>query len=177
MCVIFETMDVHTNILFLGIISNNKESVTIAINGGANIHAQDDLALRLSILLGHLDIVKLLLRVGAYVDAHNGEPLALASLTNNPEMVEFLCSNSANPVGFNARAHKIAYALGHRRAREMIEKAITVNAASLIPSPPPPEPMTTDERNMDTSIKYILPLLEAIDSIKRAENSTNTSAS
>jgi ankyrin repeat protein len=70
------------------------EVVKFLVEKGANIHADNNLALRCASKYGHLEIVKFLVKNGADIHADNDRVLKLASLNGHFEVVEYLKSLS-----------------------------------------------------------------------------------
>jgi len=70
------------------------EFVKMHIQLGVDIHANKNLALRLSANFGHLDVVKYLVEHGADIHAENDEALKFASGTGKLNVVKYLKSLS-----------------------------------------------------------------------------------
>jgi len=70
--------------------------VTLLLNWGANIHAQDDQALISASSYGRLSVVEELLRRGANVHAQNEKALKQAILNNRQTVIQKLFDNGAN---------------------------------------------------------------------------------
>ena len=66
-----------------------------ALERGANVHAQDDRALRRAAEYGHKSIVELLLRAGANVHARDDYALRWAAEYGHKEVVELLLKAGA----------------------------------------------------------------------------------
>jgi len=64
--------------------------IELLIKAGANVHANDDEALRLASLYGHKDVVELLLKAGANVHANDNEALRFATEKGYKDIVELL---------------------------------------------------------------------------------------
>jgi len=60
------------------------------VEQGADLHAQNDYALRLAAENGHLKVVKYLLEQGANLHADNEKALRLAALYGHLEVVKYL---------------------------------------------------------------------------------------
>ena len=63
---------------------------------GANIHIDDDRALRSATVCGHLHIVKYLIEKGANINVMDNLPLRLATYTGNFKMVKYLVEKGAD---------------------------------------------------------------------------------
>ncbi|GAF86334.1 unnamed protein product [marine sediment metagenome] len=72
------------------------DHVIIAMNKGADIHAQDDFAVKIASENGHLDIVKYLVSQGANIHADNDFSVILASQYGHLDTVKYLVSQDAN---------------------------------------------------------------------------------
>ena len=66
------------------------------IEHGANIHTNDDEALRWAAENGHLDVVKYLVEEGASIHANDDEALKWATDKGHADVVEYLKSCSSN---------------------------------------------------------------------------------
>ena len=71
----------------------NLEGVIVCLEAGADIHAEDDEALRWASENGHLDVVRCLLEAGANVHAENDKALYRAIQRNHFEIAEYLLVN------------------------------------------------------------------------------------
>jgi len=83
------------------------------VEEGADIHANDDLALRWAAENGHLDVVKFLVKEGA--DIHVFDELALrwAAENGHLDIVKFLVSKGANIHAENDEALRLAVVNGY----------------------------------------------------------------
>ena len=79
------------------------EFIDIAINNGANIHFENDLALRLASHNGHLEVVKYLISRGANVHARNDLALRHASDNVHLDIVECLIANGRLATSWRCR--------------------------------------------------------------------------
>ena len=70
--------------------------VKYLVENGADIHAQDDCALRWSAERGHLEVVRLLLENGADVHTRNNYALGWSAYYGNFEVVRLLLENGAD---------------------------------------------------------------------------------
>lgn len=62
---------------------------------GADIHSNDDLALRFASELGRTEVVEILVKAGANVHANGGEPLRDATENGHQEVVRILVDAGA----------------------------------------------------------------------------------
>lgn len=67
------------------------------LNKGANIHADNDRALRWSCANGHIKVVSELIKRGANIHAYFNNSLVCSSKNGNTEIVTELLKNNANP--------------------------------------------------------------------------------
>lgn len=79
--------------------------VNEALDAGANVHFEDDLALRTASLMGNAPIVKLLVEKGANVNASSAEALLYAAKSQDNDLVAFLLSKGAS-IDTMMRGHK-----------------------------------------------------------------------
>lgn len=85
--------------------NGDPETAKKLIQSGADIHAKDDLALRLAALYGHLELVKLLVELGSDIESNNGEALIWASIGRDQrhrDVVKFLIESGAKTRGERA---------------------------------------------------------------------------
>ena len=82
--------------MILASIGNHLEVVKFLLEKGANIHAQDDYALRSATENHHLEIVKFLLEKGANIHAQDDDALILASMYGHLDIVKFLLEKGAD---------------------------------------------------------------------------------
>ncbi|KAJ2134188.1 hypothetical protein IW136_004736 [Coemansia sp. RSA 678] len=78
----------------------------------ANVHDDDDMALRLAAGLGHLHVARLLLDARADIEASDGEPLALAASNGHIDMVRLLIAHGADARAAHSRALRRAVLAG-----------------------------------------------------------------
>jgi len=91
----------------------NLELIKELVNEGANVHANDDLALRWASLNGHLEIVQHLISVGANVHACNDLALQCAADNGHLEIVKYLISVGAKVHAGDDCALRCAVYNGH----------------------------------------------------------------
>lgn len=82
--------------LVTGAATGMIDIVTQALDAGANVHFEDDLALRTASLMGNAPIVKLLVEKGANVNAASSEALLYAAKSEDNDLVAFLLSKGAS---------------------------------------------------------------------------------
>ncbi len=70
--------------------------VMVALNQGANIHAQDERALRRAAENGHLDVVKYLVEKGANIHAQDERALRWAALNGHLDVVKYIIEKGSN---------------------------------------------------------------------------------
>lgn len=93
----------YPNDAFIGsVINNDPELLLWAIQGGAEVQMDNNLALMLASKLGYLRIVKILYQYGANINSRNLLALRLAQKYNHRDVVEFLSNHSSQQAGLNA---------------------------------------------------------------------------
>ena len=76
--------------------AGSVKGVSMMVSKGANVHYQNDYALRQTSQNGHLDIVKYLVENGANVHADDDYALRLASQNGHLEVVKYLIEHGAD---------------------------------------------------------------------------------
>ena len=89
---------------------------------GADIHADNDHALRMASLNGHLDVIKFLVSKGANINAYDDDALRLASLNGHLDIVKFLVSKGADIHAWNDNALRLASQNGHTQIVNYLKK-------------------------------------------------------
>ena len=74
----------------------NIRNINILIENGADIHADDDYAIRCSSRNGHIEVVKFLVENGADIHANNDFSLRCSSFRGHIEVVKFLIEKGAD---------------------------------------------------------------------------------
>lgn len=129
------------------------ELVELALEGGSDIHFQDDLALRSAAFTGNMNVVKYLVEKGANVHASGNEALLYAAKQKNDDVVEFLLSKGAS-IDAMMRAHRAEIneevfetldKFQSRKLREAFEKNFSKlprpeQGGKFRLKPPPPSP-------------------------------------
>ncbi|HYD16991.1 MAG TPA: ankyrin repeat domain-containing protein [Patescibacteria group bacterium] len=82
--------------LVTGAAAGVPELVTDALAHGADIHFENDLALRTASLMGHFEIARHLVDKGANIHAAGEEALLYAAKADDRRMVEFLLAKGAS---------------------------------------------------------------------------------
>jgi hypothetical protein len=101
--------EIFINVAELGYL----ETVKILINRGADIHIDNDEAIRWASLNGHLEIVKFLFGKGADIHADNNCAIRMASKNGHFEIVKFLFDKNADIHADNDYAIRLASSNGH----------------------------------------------------------------
>ncbi|AYV85138.1 MAG: repeat protein [Satyrvirus sp.] len=110
-------------------VNNHLEIVKYVIEKGADIHAENDQALRKASRNGHLEIVKLLIEKGANIHAVNDGALHGASFNGHLEIVKLLTENGADIHAENDRALQWASENGHLEiVKLLIDKGANIHA-------------------------------------------------
>jgi hypothetical protein len=87
--------------------------VKLALKSGADVHADNDIALRWAAQYGHIDVVKVLLDAGANVHACNDAALRWAAQYGHIDVVKVLLDAGANVHACNDAALRWAARNGH----------------------------------------------------------------
>ena len=115
--------------LFWDSARGNLSIVEFLRDNGANIHAVDDLALRLAAENGHFPVVEFLISNGADVHAENDYALRWAAANGHFPVVEFLLAKGADVHARNDCALRWASENGHFPVVEfLIENGADIHA-------------------------------------------------
>ena len=76
--------------------NGHTQMVQTLLAAGAKVHAKDDYALRCAALNGHMEAVKALLAAGASVHARGDWPLCMSALNGHTEVVKSLLAAGAD---------------------------------------------------------------------------------
>ena len=99
------------------------EAIRLALQVGADVHAEEDKALRWASARGHLPVVELLVKAGANVHAADDQALRWASKYGHLSVVEFLIKAGANVHAVDDYALRWASQYGHLSVVEFLVKA------------------------------------------------------
>ena len=94
--------------------------VNVLLDSGADIHAQEDYALRWAAKRGHLEVVKLLLDRGAGIHAQNDDSLRWAAWHGHLEVVKLLLDRGADIHAEYDHAFRWAAERGHFEVVKML---------------------------------------------------------
>ena len=121
---IFSAMnDIHPNeLLIKSSVIGFLPGVKLALERGADIHADEDYALQYASQNGHKDVVELLLKNGADVHVNDDFALLLASYYNHKDVVELLLKNGADVHADDDHALRSASNNGHKDVVELLKK-------------------------------------------------------
>ena len=72
------------------------QGISLMLSKGADVHAQNDSALRWASRNGHLEVVKYLTEIGANIHADNDSALRLASSNGQSDVVKYLIGHAAD---------------------------------------------------------------------------------
>ena len=89
------------------------ENIKFLLSNGTDIHARDDLALRLASSSGHTAVVKLLIKSGANIHAESDYALRWASSGGHTEIVKLLIEAGADIHACDDDALTLASHCGH----------------------------------------------------------------
>ncbi|MEK0338334.1 MAG: ankyrin repeat domain-containing protein [Nitrosopumilus sp.] len=93
--------------------------VELLLKCGADVHADNDEALKWASFYSYLNIIKLLLKYGADIHANDDEALQVASRNGHYDVVKLLLDVGAN---VHARILKIAQMNSHTNIVELLKK-------------------------------------------------------
>ena len=109
--------------------NGDLQKVQLLLDKGADIHANDDEALRWASSNGHLEVVRLLLSNGANIHSYNDFALRYASYHGYLEIVKLLLANGAEVHAFNDYSLRQASENGHLEVvRLLYIHAKTINS-------------------------------------------------
>ena len=83
------------DILIQAVLMGHITTVRLMLKAGANVHADNDYALRRAVYNGHTDMVQLLLEHGADVHANDDQALRLAAENGHVDMMLLLLEYAA----------------------------------------------------------------------------------
>ena len=95
--------------------------INFLIENGANVHANNDLALRYSARKGYLDIVKILVENGANVHSFDDTALGLSAKNEHLDVVKYLVEHGANIFTDDDFALKLSAENGHTDVYEFLK--------------------------------------------------------
>jgi len=116
--------DIHADYdlaLRLSAKEGQLDVVKLLIKAGADIHACDDYALRLSAEAGQLDVVKLLIKAGADIHARNDFALRWSAEEGHLDMVKLLIKAGADIHARNDFALRWSARAGHLDVAEYLK--------------------------------------------------------
>ena len=108
----------------------NVEVMKYLIENGADVHADNDVALSCSAEMGHLEVVKYLIENGADIHACNGCALRCSARRGHVDIVKYLIENGANIHAWDEYALRSSANNGHFEVvKYLIEQGADVHAA------------------------------------------------
>jgi ankyrin repeat protein len=109
--------------------NNDLQGVKEALDNGADIHADDNAALRLAASEGHLPVVEYLVEQGANVYAYYDSALRMAARKGHLPVVEYLIEHDADIHAGNDSALRYAAENGHLPVVEyLVEHGANIHA-------------------------------------------------
>jgi len=105
--------------------------VQLLLDRGANVHAQNDIALRLASIDGHAAVVALLLDRGADIHAENDDAIRWAALRGQTAVVSLLIDRGADPRAANDQALIEAANRGHADTVALLIRRVEYPSATL----------------------------------------------
>ena len=110
---VFPTKIKASSVVLHGPLISLEDFIPLAEKAGADIHAQEDQALRLASRNGHVAVVECLLKAGADVHARQDYALRYASRRGHVAVVECLLKAGANVHAREDAAFRLASVNGH----------------------------------------------------------------
>jgi ankyrin repeat protein len=101
------------SVLIEGARNGDLEKVKKCVENGANIHVDNDLALKFAAANGHLEVVEYFIENGANVCTNNDYALSVAAVYGHFEVVKYLVEHGADIHTVNDLALK--YAIIHKK--------------------------------------------------------------
>jgi hypothetical protein len=114
--------------------------VAILLRNGADIHANDDLALVMAAFSGRTDTARMLLDQGGEVNAANGAPLIWAATNGHKATVLLLCNRGADVHAMDNQAIKQATRHGHEDIAEVLRERVADERKPVSVRLTPPSP-------------------------------------
>jgi hypothetical protein len=108
-----------------------EHKVVALLNAGANIHTQDDNALRLAALYGRVNTVKALIDADADVHARNDYALRFAAASGHAEIVQMLLEAGADVHANGDQALELSIRWGHTLTERILRQAINEEMATI----------------------------------------------
>jgi ankyrin repeat protein len=97
---VLEEYGIDVNLaLWLGSEHNHLEIVEYSMDCGANVHSNDDFAVRISAKNGHLEIFNYLVKCGANIYAKNNHALRLSSSNDHIKIIKILLKKMGKKYG------------------------------------------------------------------------------
>ena len=116
-------------LLIKSAINGNLEEVRSLVERGANIHAQDDEALKSSAAKGHLNVVKYLLERGADIHAQDDKALIESAAKGHLDIVKYLIESGAHIHAQDDYALKLSAYNGHLEVvKYLVERGANIHA-------------------------------------------------
>jgi len=121
---LIEKLDKLSNDHWLGWLMSRRVDVTCAcLDADANVHADNDYALKLASEYGRKKVVELLIKADANIHAENNEALRLSAINGHKKVVELLVKAGANVHADNDYALRWASEYGQEKVVELLIKA------------------------------------------------------
>ena len=120
---VFATKVKASSIVLHGPLISVEDFIPLAVIASANVHANNDEALRKASSRGHAAVVECLLKAGAYVHANDDEALRDASSRGHVAVVALLLKAGANVHANDDEALREASYYGHVAVVECLLKA------------------------------------------------------
>ena len=119
---VFSTKVKASSVVLHGSLISLEDFIPLAVKSGANVHANNDIALRDASYNGHAAVVELLLKAGADVHARDDEALLWASSRGHAAVVKCLLKAGAYVHANDDYALRKASYYGHATVVELLHK-------------------------------------------------------
>jgi ankyrin repeat protein len=118
-------------IQYLKFGGSSLDIVSWLVDQGADIHADNDFAVRLAAARGHLDVVKWLVEGGANIRAGNNQAVRWAAGNGHLDVVKWLVEGGANIRADNDHAVRYAATNGHLDVvKWLVERGANIRAGN-----------------------------------------------
>jgi ankyrin repeat protein len=114
-------------VLYIAAVNGSLNVIKYIVSIGADIHVQDDYAVRWASAHGHLDVVKYLVSVGSDIHAHCEYAFRLASAQGYLDVVKYLVSLGVDIRAQDSYAIRYASMNGHLEVVKYLVPAVVNN--------------------------------------------------
>ena len=119
---VFSTKVKASSVVLHGPLISLEDFIPLAVKAGADVHANDDIALRMASANGHAAVVECLLKAGADIHAKDDEALQWSSYNGYAAVVECLLKAGADVHAKDDFALRKASEYGHAAVVDLLKK-------------------------------------------------------